>query len=191
MNEGDGASGGRRLPAVLLVALRTLRADLWTVARDPLPRMRWLAWLPHVHVVLFSVLMLLLNANAYQDVLGGDQHPDETLPTRVLLLLVLQTAAAVLAMTRPVLAWWLSTITLFLTALASAVVVTDNVQWPWSIAGIMLHTLVLFLLALRVRPRIAAEALALSVLAGLINMSFAAPGRDNDLPFGAVSFATA
>ncbi|MGW1373268.1 sensor histidine kinase, partial [Streptomyces sp. NPDC002446] len=31
----------------------------------------------------------------------------------------------------------------------------------------------------------------LSVLAGLINMSFAAPGRDNDLPFGAVSFATA
>ncbi|MBI0382623.1 sensor histidine kinase, partial [Streptomyces albiflaviniger] len=55
------ASGLRALPRTVGEALRAvpgiLREDLWTVARDPLPRMRWLGRLPHGHVVLFAVLM--------------------------------------------------------------------------------------------------------------------------------------
>ncbi|MFE0186406.1 sensor histidine kinase [Streptomyces sp. NPDC058989] len=199
MNEGAGDGGGRRLRAAAGTALRTLRTDLWTVARDPLPRMRWLGRLPHAHVVLFAVLMFLLNANDYQELLGGDRHPDETFPTRLLLLLVLQTAAAVLALTRPVLAWWLSTLALFLTAQTTEPVVDHDSLWPWSVAGVALHTLVLLLLALRVRPRVAVEALVVTLLAGMVNMAFAAPvapapapgGHNDDLTRGAVSFATA
>ncbi|MFI6769345.1 sensor histidine kinase [Streptomyces sp. NPDC050355] len=199
MNEGAGDGGGRRLRAAAGTALRTLRADLWTAARDPLPRMRWLGRLPHAHVVLFAVLMFLLNANDYQELLGGDRHQDETFPTRVLLLLVLQTATAVLALTRPVLAWWLSTLTLFLTAQATESVVDHESLWPWSVAGVALHTLVLLLLALRVRPRVAAEALVVTLLVGMVNMALASPaapapapgGHNDDLTRGAVSFATA
>ncbi|MFG2290680.1 sensor histidine kinase [Streptomyces sp. NPDC048595] len=190
--------GGRRLRAAAGTALRTLRADLWTAARDPLPRMRWLGRLPHAHVVLFAVLMFLLNANDYQELLGGDRHQDETFPTRVLLLLVAQTATAVLALSRPVLAWWLSTLTLFLTAQTVESVVDRDSLWPWSVAGVALHTLVLLLLALRVRPRVAAEALVVTLLAGMVNMALTTPvpapaagGHNDDLTRGAVSFATA
>lgn len=196
MKQGAGEGGGRLLKAVPRTVGRTLRADLWTVARDPLPRMRWLGWLPHVHVVLFAVLMFLLNTNEHQEVLNGDQYHDESFPTRVLLLIALQSAAPVLALWRPVPAWWLSTITLFLSAQAAESLVNRDTLWPWSIAEIALHTLVLLLLALRVRPRIAAEALVVTLLAGLVNMALASPveasaGHNNDLTRGAVSFATA
>ncbi|MGW7486137.1 sensor histidine kinase [Streptomyces sp. NPDC054786] len=154
------------------------------MARDPLPRLPWLAWLPHVHVVLFALLMLLLNTNEYQ-------HDFDPIPTRVLLLNGLQSAAAVLALSRPVPAWWLSTISLFLTSVTVDYGATHDTPWPWSIAGIALHTLVLLLLALRVRPLIAAEALVISVLAGAAPLSWAYPGPHQDVMQGAVSFATA
>ncbi|MGY5124963.1 sensor histidine kinase [Streptomyces nigrescens] len=178
VSQGGWKSGGPRLWAAVRGLPHTLREDLWTVARDPLPRMRWLGRLPHAHVVLFTVLMGWLNADRYKVDFGPSAG------TTVLVLAVLQSGAAVLALSRPVPAWWLSTIALFLVRNADAV--SPHALWSWSIPGIALHALVLFLLALRVRPRIAAEALVLSFLAGAATPVFAAPAPDPSLLPGSV-----
>ncbi|WP_367429986.1 sensor histidine kinase [Streptomyces celluloflavus] len=165
-------------------APRAVRGDLWTVARDPLPSVGLLGWLPHVHVMLFVAIMGLLNANQSRQVLGEAS----ALWT---LIVVLQPAAALLALSRPVPAWWLSTIGLSATAAAAETGADRDTLWPWSVAGIALHTLVLLLLALRVRPRVAVEALGLTVLAGLLNTSLASQNHNQVLTRGAVIFATA
>ncbi|MFF3325253.1 sensor histidine kinase [Streptomyces sp. NPDC002889] len=183
VNERGGKSGWQRLVAALLSAPRALRDDLWTVARDPLPRRGWLGWLPHAHAVLFAVLLLWLNLEDY----GPGREAWELVP----LLTVLQSAAVVLALSRPVPAWWLSTLTLFLIA---ELVEADRAfeHWPWNTAGIALHTLVLFLLALRVPPRIAAEALGITLLTGVVNLALATDVHNGVLTqWGVFSFATA
>ncbi|MEU8780207.1 sensor histidine kinase [Streptomyces sp. NPDC048637] len=180
MSQGGWKRGGPRLWAAVQTLPRTLREDLWTVARDPLPRLRWLGRLPHAHVVLAAVLMGWLNADRYKVDFGPSAG------TAVWVLTVLQSGAAVLALSRPVPAWWLSTIALFLVRNADEVKISQDALWAWSIPGIALHALVLFLLALRVRPRIAAEALGLSLLAGAAALVFAAPVQArNHLPSSA------
>ena len=88
------------------------------------------------------------------------------------LLVVLQSGAAILALSRPVPAWWLSTLALFLARTAGETKVSHAPLWSWSVPGIALHALVLFLLALRVRPRVAVEALGLTLLVGLAAWAF-------------------
>ncbi|WUB14389.1 sensor histidine kinase [Streptomyces platensis] len=173
MSQGGWKSGGPRLWAAVRGLPHTLRDDLWTVARDPLPRMRWLGRLPHALVVLTAVLMGWLNADRY------------TAGATVLALTVLQSGAAVLALSRPVPAWWLSTIALFLVRNADGADISHDALWSWSIPGIALHALVLFLLALRARPRIAAEALAFSFLAAVAALAFLGPVPDQPLLPGA------
>ncbi|GFE12190.1 two-component sensor histidine kinase [Streptomyces glebosus] len=173
MSQGGWKSGGPRLWAAVRGLPHTLRDDLWTVARDPLPRMRWLGRLPHALVVLAAVLMGWLNADRY------------TAGATMLALTVLQSGAAVLALSRPVPAWWLSTIALFLVRNADGADISHDALWSWSIPGIALHALVLFLLALRARPRIAAEALAFSFLAAVAALAFLGPVPDQPLLPGA------
>jgi signal transduction histidine kinase len=134
-------------------AARNLRDDLWTVAADPLPKMRprWLARLPHVAVVFGAVLLFA----AYD----GDG------PLSVVLAAI-QAAALVVAMFRPVLAWWIVTLAM----VASTLAVGD--PYPWSGATISAMAGVLFLLALRVRPRAVVEALAVGVLTGWVSAGF-------------------
>ncbi|GAA2604484.1 sensor histidine kinase [Streptomyces tubercidicus] len=165
MKQGGWKNGGRRLWAAVRLPPRTLREDLWTVAHDPLPRLRRLGRLPHAHVVLAALLMLWLNAAKYTSGFG----PSTT--TGTLALAALQSGAVILALSRPVPAWWLSTLALFLVRNADTVKVGENPLWAWSVPGIALHAFVLFLLALRVRPRVAVEALALSLLAGAAALS--------------------
>ncbi|MCX4638928.1 sensor histidine kinase [Streptomyces sp. P9-2B-2] len=179
MSQGGWKSSGPRLWAAVRGLPHTLRADLWTVARDPLPRMRWLGRLPHGHVVLAAVLMGWLNADRYK----VDFGPFAV--TTVVTLAVLQSGAVVLALSRPVPAWWLSTIALFLVRNVGGVKTSHDALWSWSIPGIALHALVLFLLALRVRPRIAAEALGFSLLAAVAALAFLGPVPDPSLLPGA------
>ncbi|MFD7441461.1 sensor histidine kinase [Streptomyces sp. NPDC059909] len=179
---GTGKPGGERLVAAVRSTGRTLRADLFTAARDPLPRNGWLGWLPHVHVLLFAVAMGGFNLN------DCEQYADTAI---VLLLVVLQSAALVLALSRPVAAWWLSTLTLFLTAEVVEAVVHRDMHWPWSAWGIALHTLVLLLLALRVPPRIAAAALGITVLSGIVNVAHAGHDHNQVVERGTIAFATA
>ncbi|UYB38196.1 sensor histidine kinase [Streptomyces sp. Je 1-4] len=180
VSQGGWKGGGPRLWAAVRGLPHTLREDLWTVARDPLPRMRWLGRLPHAHIVLFTVLMGWLNADRYKVDFGPSAG------TAVLVLSVLQSGAAVLALSRPVPAWWVSTIALFLARNAGEFSVGHPPLWSWSIPGVALHALVLFLLALRVRPRLAAEVLGLSLLAGAAALVFAAPAPDPSLSPGSV-----
>ncbi|MFJ6350850.1 sensor histidine kinase [Streptomyces sp. NPDC092046] len=171
-----------RWEGALRAAPGILRADLWTTRRDPLPRNRWLNWLPHAHLVLLTVLLGIWNLNL-------DAQSMDPLPGGVTLLVVAQAAAPILALTRPAAGWWLSTAGLFVSMNVTSSLF--GAGWPWNAAAITLHTLVLLLLALRVRPVAAAAALGVSLLTGVGAL---APGGVPHLPTllpGAVAFATA
>ncbi|MEU5051122.1 sensor histidine kinase [Streptomyces sp. NPDC021096] len=164
--------------------LRALATGLLTMRRDPLPRLRSLGWLPHAHVVLIALVICPFSAGNS----NGEFHQN---PTLRMLFAVLQSVAVVLALSRPVPAWWLSTITLFLVAALGEAEVSQDHLWPWGIEDIVLHTLVLLLLALRVRPLIAAQALTLTVLSGLLNTLFQTQDHNEVLTRALVPFATA
>lgn len=125
-------------------ALRVLRTDLLTLAPQPLPPLtglRPLKWLPHVLVVLAAALL----AATAED-------------TPALPLAVAHAVALVVALRRPLPAWWLSTAFLSATAATSYSPAHSGESWPWTV-----HAGVLFLVALRNRPRVAVETLLLSV----------------------------
>ncbi|WP_370409603.1 sensor histidine kinase [Streptomyces fradiae] len=146
-----------RWEAALRAAPGVLRADLRPGRRDPLPRHRYLSWLPHAHAVLFCLLVGIWNLNSYARFL-------EPVPGAVSLLVLLLAGAPVLALSRPAAAWWLSTAALWVLGLLTESVFAG--PWPWSVPSIALHTLVLLLLALRVRPVAAAAALGITLLTG-------------------------
>lgn len=169
---------GHRFAAALRAVPRTLREDLWTTAYDPLPRMGrpWLDWLPvyGVALVVFAALVAVLGVNELTwDYKLGMSY--------ALLLAVLQAVALVVAMFRPVPAWWASTIVMVVVALASESWINRDVLYPWTGPGIAVQAGVLLLLALRVRPRVAVEALTISVLAGLACTTFISQAHNSDV----------
>ncbi|MGV9242507.1 sensor histidine kinase [Streptomyces sp. NPDC003710] len=141
--------------------LRVLRDDLWTARADPLPPSVWLRWLPHGIVWLAAFGVLVGAVPQLQD----NGH----LAFGYAFLFGLgQSGAVVLALWRPIPAWWLSTAATVLGAVAlhGPLVAgqADDFTWPWTSAGIVAHLFVLLLLALRVRTRVTAEALVLTLL---------------------------
>ncbi|WP_320778376.1 sensor histidine kinase [Streptomyces sp. CRN 30] len=142
--------------------LGVLREDLWTVRADPLPPSVWLRWLPHAVVCMSAFGVLTGGLGHLQDSAGQGFGG-------AFLIVACQSGAMVLALWRPVPAWWLST-----TASAvGAVILLESLRpggtavgftWPWTPAGLVAQVFVLLLLALRVRTRVAAEALALTAL---------------------------
>ncbi|MEU2658663.1 histidine kinase [Streptomyces sp. NPDC007325] len=147
----------RAVPGMLRAAPRVVRADLRPGRRDPLPRHRLLGWLAHGHVVLLAVLIGVWDMNHYASLMAPATGS-------VSLLVILQTVAPVLALSRPAGALWLSTVSLAVTAVLTSTVL--GVGRPWSLPGLALHALVLLLLALRVRPAASTAALGVSLLAG-------------------------
>ncbi|MER6533206.1 sensor histidine kinase [Streptomyces sp900105755] len=141
--------------------LRILRDDLCTARVDPLPPSVWLRWLPH-GVLCLAAFGITLGGIAQ---LADNGHLGSGLAS---LLGFAPGAAVVLAMWRPVPAWWLSTGAMLVGAVAlhGRLGMTGQAPftWPWTTAGIIAQLLVLLLLALRVRPRVAVEALAVTVL---------------------------
>ncbi|QXE37778.1 sensor histidine kinase [Streptomyces sp. GMY02] len=156
-----------RLAAAVRAVPRALREDLWTSAAEPprrLGRSRLLDWWPAfmVPLVLFSVFLLVSSVDQY----SRDYRMSSLL---ALLLAAVQSAALVAAPFRPVAAWWASTGALVGLALfADPLTARATTLYPWTGAGITLEAWVLFLVALRSRPRVAAEVLVISVLAGLL-----------------------
>lgn len=173
-------------------AFRTLRADLWTTAADPLPRMagpRRLSRLPHILVILYALVMGMF---------PNGEGVDPTVP----LLAMAQAAILMIAMSRPLPAWWAS---IAVTVIGARTGMTylpqslsfpwmvpperpwgpvsprfldaDAVAFPWTGSGVALQAGVLFLLALRVRPRVAAEALAITTLAAVVCVVFFLEGN--------------
>ncbi|CAM5523467.1 histidine kinase OS=Streptomyces tendae OX=1932 GN=GUR47_19860 PE=4 SV=1 [Streptomyces tendae] len=73
----------------------------------------------------------------------------------------------VLALWRPVAAWWLSMAGMLVGAFAVRAQMVpggDEFTWPWTAAGLIGHLFVMLLLALRVRTRVSVEALILTAL---------------------------
>ncbi|MER7188835.1 sensor histidine kinase [Streptomyces flaveolus] len=141
--------------------LGVLRDDLWTARVDPLPPSVWLRWFPHGIVCLAAFGVLLGDAAQLREGGGVD-------PLLAFLTGVAEAGAMVLALWRPVPAWWLSMAAMLVGAVAVRAAMTGGdykFTWPWTAAGLIAHLFVLLLLALRVRTRVSFEALALSVLA--------------------------
>ncbi|MEN3538320.1 sensor histidine kinase [Microbispora sp. ZYX-F-249] len=154
--ERAGGSRGRRMTtgaserphgergSGLAGALRALRADLLTLAPQPLPplrRPRPFRRLPHVAIVVVAALL----ASAAQD-------------TPALPFAIAHAAVLVVALRWPLPAWWLSTAFLACTVTSTYSPAHSGESWPWTV-----HAGVLFLVALRNRPRVAAETLLLGV----------------------------
>ncbi|NUW44127.1 sensor histidine kinase [Nonomuraea rhodomycinica] len=162
---------------------RTLRADLWTIAADPLPRRtgsRLLARLPHTLVVVYAVVLALT----------GRAYPEY--PVFAALAWV-HAAVLVVAMFRPMMAWWASIGVMIVgssptdprvTTLpglppppdmpdpAVSIVEWLPHAWSWTGTGMALEAGVLFLVALRVRPRVAAETLTITILVAVAYVAF-------------------
>ncbi|MEU7400163.1 MULTISPECIES: sensor histidine kinase [unclassified Streptomyces] len=138
--------------------MRVLHDDLWTWRPDPLPPSVWLRWFPHGVVCLAALGMLL------GDTTELNEH-SKLAPEFAFLIALGQAGAPMLALWRPVPAWWLSTAAAVVGALAVRMKAEDyQFTWPWTAAGLIAHMLVMLLLALRVRTRVAVEAFALSAL---------------------------
>ncbi|WP_405721206.1 sensor histidine kinase [Streptomyces sp. NBC_00046] len=153
----------RALPGILRKDLLTLEADPNGQAGQP----RWLEWRPVIMVplVMLAVVMLIVGTNQYAFEFGmGIQLG--------ILFAGIQSGAFLVAVYRPVPAWWASMAGMVMvTPFATNAGSWDRIPWdgayPWSGAGIAMHAGVLLLLALRVRPRIAVETLTITVLLGL------------------------
>ncbi|WP_108987311.1 sensor histidine kinase [Streptomyces coelicoflavus] len=138
--------------------LRVLHDDLWTWRADPLPPSVWLRWFPHGVVCLAALGVLLGNTAQLND------HSKLT-PEFAFLIALASASAMLLALWRPVPAWWLSTAATVVGAFAVLMNAEDyRFTWPWTAAGLIAHMFVMLLLALRVRTRVAVEAFALSAL---------------------------
>ncbi|MFD9393805.1 sensor histidine kinase [Streptomyces sp. NPDC060000] len=158
--------------------LRTLRDDLWTIRSAPLPPFVLLRRLPHWHVMLVGIALALA---------GGAQITDEYHQGAdyALLCSAAQGAAVVLALWRPVPAWWLSTTVTVVVALGARSQLMSGqaepgASWPWGVPGLIAHAMVLLLLSLRLPTRASVAALGLTalvtyVLEGLVGAANYAP----------------
>ncbi|MFD6434812.1 sensor histidine kinase [Streptomyces venezuelae] len=187
MEEADRGSGdGERFDRALAAGLRSLGRDLGTVARMPLPpfrQPRLLRWLAHVLIVGITVTTTVGNL----DQLSQRYHLGHTVGT---LMSLLQAAALLLALVRPVPAWWLS---LAANTTASALATVPSVQgpepWPWGPPALFAHGTVTLLLALRLPARAAWAACVLSIGAPLLLQQTTSPGPyDTTVPLAALAF---
>ncbi|MFB6704595.1 sensor histidine kinase [Streptomyces sp. NPDC056333] len=123
----------------------------------------WPVWRPVFGMMLVFCAMALavVQVNALAPVDGG------AVPGYAVLLGIAQAAALVVAMSRPVSAWWASTVLMVVTARITEPGSSPDAPFPWTVSGLLLQCGVLFLLALRVRPRRSAGALVITLLAVL------------------------
>ncbi|WP_327233603.1 histidine kinase [Streptomyces sp. NBC_01317] len=170
----------RRVVAELRAVPRQLRTDLLGArAFGPLPdtgRPGWREWQPVV-VLLTVICAMFIGAMGVNNLIW-DAGLGQVYGT---LLGVLQAAALVVAVFRPVPAWWVVTLVMVVVALSTRATAgpdtpypwtgggmapVPDTLYPWTSEGMTLQAGVLFLLALRVRPRAVFGALAISLLAG-------------------------
>lgn len=158
------AGAGAQLTGRLRALPRSLVHDLWTTAVDPPPRpdrptLR--EWLPAVLMLLVmcAVPLAIFSVNTLVVQYGLD-------PRSAVLLGVLQCVALIAALYRPVPAWWAVTTVMIVVALTAPPEAGDG-SLPWTVSGVVVQAGVLLLMALRLRPRVAVEALVLCVFAGL------------------------
>ncbi|MFF1447911.1 histidine kinase [Streptomyces sp. NPDC058274] len=146
--------------------MRTLLEDLSSTAvaaLPPLSRPRLLRWLPHFLLCWIALAIALSGMEQMnsQYRLGGGLAAVTGFA---------QGVAVLLAMWRPVPAWWLSLAGVLVVAGVArshmlAGIPLYGPDWPWSPSAIIAHAFVLLLLALRVPTRVSIGVLALDALA--------------------------
>ncbi|WP_409234878.1 sensor histidine kinase [Streptomyces sp. PA5.6] len=187
MEEADRGSGdGERFDRAVAAGLTSLRRDLGTVARMPLPPLRQprlLRWTPHVVILGVAVTTTLGNLDQWSQ----RYHLGHTVGT---LMALLQAAALLLALVRPVPAWWLSlAVNTTASALAEVPFIQGPEPWPWGPPALFAHATVTLLLALRLPARAAWAACVLSVGAPLLLQQTSSPGPyDTTVPLAALAF---
>jgi signal transduction histidine kinase len=145
-------------------------------------------WLPHLAIALYALLLGGLNIAflAVERNLSGEVAAG---------LALVQSTPLLLAMYRPMAAWWLSlagTVTVALLTLDFAAGPGD--VWPWTPLGLQTHLLVMVLVALRVRLRAMAGMWLLTVLSGMALVGYGYEGTvsaSSNLPVMAILAATA
>ncbi|WP_374775060.1 sensor histidine kinase [Streptomyces sp. NBC_01310] len=143
---------------------RGLARELFTLKRDPLPKMsrpRWIAWLPHVilgYAAIPSGVLTGMQLNDHYKVFGA----------AVLGLSLLTSASVLLSMFRPIAAWWLGLVTAALVAWVIHDHVGHGQSWPWTPAGPFTLAPLILMVALRVPPRVTVWVIGITLsLSGL------------------------
>ncbi|MFE1369096.1 sensor histidine kinase [Streptomyces anulatus] len=176
---GAVTSRAVRLRAAVRRAPRALYGELWAAPVDRVPRMgepNAPVWRP-----VFLVLLVLI-AVGVTVIRTVELTPyGASVSGLAVLVAVAQSAALVAGMIRPVGAWWAATVLAFVAVLLTMAAAPTEHPYPWMnglpmspeflyptpFAGAALQGGALFLLALRVRPRRAVAALALSLAPAL------------------------
>ncbi|MFF5701920.1 sensor histidine kinase [Streptomyces sp. NPDC012794] len=146
-----------------------LLQELFTLRRDPLPKMsrpRWLSRLPQVVVVYLAVFFGFLTNQQLFDhyhVTGGPP-----------VVMSLMTGLSIgLALSRPVAAWWLGLITTGVIAYAIHDHVGQGQTWPWMPGAVLSFVPLVLLVALRVPARVTGAVVAISLaFTGLAELLF-------------------
>ncbi|MDG9684422.1 sensor histidine kinase [Streptomyces sp. DH18] len=176
---GAVTSRAVRLRAAVRRAPRALYGELWAAPVDRVPRMgepNAPVWRP-----VFLVLLVLI-AVGVTVVRTVELTPyGASVSGLAVLVAIAQSTALVAGMIRPVGAWWAATVLAFVAVLLTVAAAPSEHPYPWMnglpmspeflyptpFAGAALQGGALFLLALRVRPRRAVAALALSLAPAL------------------------
>jgi signal transduction histidine kinase len=157
---GTGWAGLARVAAG---GSRALWQDLNPSAGAPLARLSgqrvwWLAWLPHLLVVALAVVL--------GTVAAGEAATEGGVPVRLALTLgIAQALPLVLALYRPMAAFWLS---LAAGMLVSEVIRAGAAGPVWAEPSLLVHLGVLALVGLQARPRVLVELWLLTLAAGAI-----------------------
>ncbi|MFH7595346.1 sensor histidine kinase [Streptomyces racemochromogenes] len=140
-------------------ALRGVVRQLFTLRPDPLPPMkrpRWLARLPHGLVGYAAVLFGFLTSVQLQDHYGVND-------SRIVILSLLTGFSIVVAMFRPLAAWWLGLVTAGFIAATIHGDVGPGQTWPWTPVGPFAFAPLILLVALRVPPKVTAAVIGISL----------------------------
>jgi signal transduction histidine kinase len=186
----DGGLKVKRLRALL----RDLREDLVVPALTAAPpRKRVSRWIL-VPVSLVAAIFFGINTNQYAFAysLGVPLG---------LALAAIQSGALVVSLWQPLRAWWVATLVMVVGAWTSTALAPGrgvsfpladadrNIQAGWTPATITVQALLLFLLSLQVRARVAIEAFGVTVFAGFLAQLYKPPGQATAIGFAVILFA--
>ncbi|SEM05502.1 sensor histidine kinase [Streptacidiphilus jiangxiensis] len=189
MNE-DGGLKVKRFRALL----RELREDLVVPALTAAPpRKRVSRWIL-VPVSLVAAIFFGINTNQYAFAysLGVPLG---------LALAAIQSGALVASLWQPLRAWWVATLVMVVGAWTSTALAPGrgvsfpladadrNIQAGWTPATITVQAVLLFLLSLQVRGRVAIEAFGVTVFAGFLAQLYKPPGQATAIGFAVILFA--
>ncbi|MEV5161535.1 histidine kinase [Streptomyces sp. NPDC053728] len=168
---------------------RMLRKDLWSAPVDPVPppgAPGASVWRPVFGMLLTFVATFVALWHVPDLVPHG-----AAIPAYAVLLAVLQALSLLAGMWHPLHAWWASLLLMVVSVRIAESAMTPGELFPWTGSEMTMQSLALLLLALRVHPRRAVLALALSLLAGLVSSAFVTRGHDYAMDAGALVAITA